>query len=444
MQILTVWLEAAADPIGHLVKGDDASLAFAYTADWLDNRANHALSLSLPLSEEPYGDLPVRAFFDNLLQENHLLETIMRREGLERGDIAGLLEHLGADCSGAVSVVPVDHPPLKRPGNLLEDYDAIDDATFADLVERLATGRPLPEELRDPSPVAGVRPKISLAALAQGQFAIPKKESGAPTTHILKLPDPDHRHEARDEAFVTLLAAQCGFAVGSSLAETVNGHEILLIKRFDRHIDGDLVSRQHQEDFAQASGLPADLKYERKGSSGRRFDAVAIGRILAATDQPALAREAFLRMTLFNLLVGNNDNHAKNNALLYGSGGSINLAPFYDLVPVQTVAGFKEDLAFRIGNARLPGELTTEDLLRFCADIGLPERGSRHLLAQAARELIERVETLSAEFPREMGALDRLFGETASTLDGLLDLRIALRARDAHVVKGGVRAAVQN
>ncbi|MCJ8158870.1 HipA domain-containing protein [Sphingomonas sp. LaA6.9] len=145
-------------------------------------------------------------------------------------------------------------------------------------VSRLATGRPLPDEVRDPSPVAGVRPKIALTVLSGDQFGIPRQGSGAPTTHILKLPDPDHRHEARDEAFVTLLAARCGFSVGSSVAERVNGHDVLLIQRFDRIVEEDRIYRLHQEDFAQASGLPAELKYERRGRPGRRFDASAIGR----------------------------------------------------------------------------------------------------------------------------------------------------------------------
>lgn len=435
--ILNVWLEASAEPVGHLVKGDDSSLAFAYTPEWLGNAEHHALSLSLPLSDEPFGDASVRAFFDNLLQENNLLQTVIAREGIDRGDIAGLLAHMGADCAGAVSVLSVDHPPIKRPGHILEDYDPLDEATFAEVVTRLATGRSLPDELRDPSPIAGVRPKISLAAMPDGRFAVPKLRSGAPTTHILKLPDPDHRHEARDEAFLTLLAAQCGFSVGSSIADQVNGHEVLLIQRFDRQFEGDLIRRVHQEDFAQAAGLPAELKYERRGTSQRRFDAQTIGKILAATDQPALARETFMRMTLFNLLVGNNDNHAKNNALLYGPGQSVALAPFYDMVPVQTVAGFKEDLAFHLGEARLPEELTSADLLRFCTDIGLPEKGAKRLLTNAARELIQRIEQHSADFPPEMRALDRLFGETATRLVTILELDIDLRERDAHIVKGG-------
>ncbi|MCW1431632.1 type II toxin-antitoxin system HipA family toxin [Novosphingobium sp. JCM 18896] len=437
MLVLDVWIEAAPSPIGHLVRDNAMNLAFAYTQDWLKNANNHPLSLSLPLRDEPYDDVPVRAYFDNLLQENSQLESLMAREGLQRGDIAGLLEHLGADCAGAVSVLRTDHPPVKRPGNVREDYDPIDEATFTEIVTRLATGRPLREEMRDPSPVAGVRPKISLAALPDGRFGFPKPGSGAPTTHILKLPDPDHRHEARDEAFLTLLAARCGFQVGSSIADTVEGHDVLLIERFDRIIDGDFIYRRHQEDFAQAAGLPAELKYERRGRPGRRFDATTIGRILAATNRPAIARETFMRITLFNLLVGNNDNHAKNHTLFHDPGNSVELAPFYDLVPVQTVAGFKEDLAFRLGKAELPEQVGAADLLQFCEKIGLPAKGARRLLANAARDLLEHLEALSPDFPKEMGALDRLLGETSDHLNTALELGLNIRQRDAHVVKGG-------
>lgn len=437
MKMLNVWLEAADEPIGYLIQDDDESIAFAYSPNWLNHRSSHALSLSLPLREQPYGDLLVRSFFSNLLQENHLLGDVMQREGLNRDDIVGLLEHLGADCSGAVSVTPIGQAAPKRPGNLAEDYDAIDDKVFAELVQRLATGKSLPEEIRDPSPIAGVRAKISLTILPNSQFAIPKLGTGAPTTHILKLPDPKHPSEARDEEFVTILAAKCGLPVGKVAASTVNGHDVLIIERFDRRIEGDYVYRLHQEDFAQASGLSVLLKYERDGTENRRFDAATIGKILAETSQPAISRELFLRMTLFNLLIGNNDNHAKNNALLYGAGGSISLAPFYDLVPVQTVAGFTEQFSFNIGEATSPDELRKNDIRDFCTQIGIPAQGSDLIFNATARSLIEQIEAYSMEFPKEMGALDRLFGETADNLRTILNLDVTLRERDAHIVKGG-------
>jgi serine/threonine-protein kinase HipA len=437
MLVLQVWLEASERPIGYLVKGDDADLSFAYDPQWLADPLGHQLSLSLPLREEPFGDVPVRAWFGNLLQENNQLEATMARHGVERSDVAGLLEHLGADCAGSVSLLPLDRPPVKRPGTLSEDYDPLDEKSLADIVESLASGKPLPEAVRDPSPVAGVRRKISLAALADGRFALPRQGTGAPTTHILKLPDRNYRHEARDEAFLTGLAAQCGFSVGTCVADQIAGHDIILIGRFDRTIEDGKVHRSHVEDFAQACALPADLKYERRGEPGRRFDAATIGGILAATDQPALARDTFLRMTLFNLLLGNNDNHAKNNGLIHLPGGSVKPAPFYDLTPVQITGQYTDELAFNIGAAKHFDEISADDLSEYCAAIGIPAASAPGLLHTAAGALIDRIEELSLAFPQDMSALDRLFGHTADHLNEVLGLERALRERDAHVTGGG-------
>lgn len=437
MLVLQVWLEASTEPVGYLVKGNDGDLSFTYNAEWLAAPNSHALSLSLPLSEEPFGDVPVRAWFGNLLHENDQLEATMARYGIERSDVAGLLEHLGADCPGAVSVLGLDRPPVKRPGTLSEDYDPLDEGALRDIVERLATGKRLPKEMRDPSPVAGVRRKISLAALPDGRFALPKDGTGAPTTHILKLPDRQNLKEARDEAFLTNLAAKCGFEVGTCIAGQIGEHDILLINRFDRLIEGGEVYRLHVEDFAQASGLPSDLKYERRGEAGRRFDAPTIGAILAATDQPALARNTFLRMTLFNLLLGNNDNHAKNNGLILAPGGSVQLAPFYDLTPVLMGGDYTDEMAFNVGVASHFDDITADDLITFCAAIGVPALGAMALLKAAAGELIDQLEELSASFPSEMSALDRLFGHTAEYLNEIFDLKRNLRGRDAHVTGGG-------
>ncbi|MBS0481408.1 MAG: HipA domain-containing protein [Proteobacteria bacterium] len=437
MLILQVWLEASESPIGFLVKGDDADLSFTYDPHWLVAANGHLLSLSLPLREEPFGDVPVRAWFGNLLHENNQLEATMARHGLERSDIAGLLEHLGGDCAGAVSVLALDRPPVKRPGTLAEDYDPLDDKSFAEIVERLASGKPLPEEVRDPSPVAGVRRKISLAALPDGRFALPRQGTGAPTTHILKLPDRNYLHEARDEAFLTELAAKCGLSVGTCVADEIAGHEIILIGRFDRTVEDGKVYRSHVEDFAQACELPAELKYERRGEPGRRFDAANIGRVLEAIDQPALARGTFLRMTLFNLLLGNNDNHAKNNGLFHRPGGSVQLAPFYDLTPVQTTGKYTDELAFNIGTANRFDAITADDLLAFCIAIGIPQTSAPALLKSAAGALIDSVEDLSAHFPKAIFALDRLFGQTAGHLNDVLGLGKVLRERDAHVTGGG-------
>lgn len=99
-----VFLEGINRPVGRLTGAPDLSLSFRYSADGLS--ANRALSLSLPVREEAYGDPAARAFFGNLLNENNALDSVMARHGIARNDIAGLLFHLGRDCPGALSCVP--------------------------------------------------------------------------------------------------------------------------------------------------------------------------------------------------------------------------------------------------------------------------------------------------------------------------------------------------
>jgi serine/threonine-protein kinase HipA len=120
---LDVRLDGYADPIGILVRDAANAVAFSYTRTHLARADACALSLSLPLREEPFDDRSARAFFDNLLQERDApLRAVMARENLARDDIAGLLLHLGKDCPGALSVLAHGAPPAKVPGDLTTDY----------------------------------------------------------------------------------------------------------------------------------------------------------------------------------------------------------------------------------------------------------------------------------------------------------------------------------
>lgn len=122
MTVLDVYLEALSDPVGKLSATSDGVMSFIYTTDSLP----HPISASLPVQEEPYGDVAARGFFSNLLFENEMRDQIMQRHGISEGDIVGFLFHLGEDCPGSISCVPEGAPPGKRPGRLDLDYDALD------------------------------------------------------------------------------------------------------------------------------------------------------------------------------------------------------------------------------------------------------------------------------------------------------------------------------
>lgn len=433
MSGLSIWIEGIDYPIGTLQSEGVGrqSLYFAYDEQWLATPEASPISLSLPLQGAVHGDGPSRAFFNNMLQENDQLDRLLQREGIERDDVTGILGHLGADCAGALSCLPSGAPPVKRPGNLETDYDPIDDENLSELVKRLASGQALPEQLRDPSPVAGYRRKLSLAMTTTGQFAVPKPGLGVPTTHILKIPDPNHPYEAQQEAAAARLASACGFDTAPSVSLPINGQNVIVIERFDRIWNDDgFVARLHQEDFAQALGLPRERKYQRRGVGELKFDAAGIARILAKTEAPAQAREQFLQITLFNLLIGNSDNHAKNHALLYAPGRRPVIAPLYDMVPIPLGSGYTDEFAFNIGKAVRATELKADDLAEFCATLGFPRSRSHAIISAQLMKIISKLEPATAVLTGELRIFDMLIGREMNRLSELFGLEPEIRERD--------------
>jgi len=426
---LDVFFEALPDPIGRLTRFDDGSISFRYLVDALP----HPLSLSLPLREEPFGDAVSRAFFANLLFENAQREQIMQRYSLDFGDVVGLLEHLGSDCPGSVSCVPLGAGPAKMPGDLLTDYDVLDDHELQRIMASLRDRRRLPDDARDPSPLAGAQGKVALSQLPDGRFAMPKRGLNVPTTHILKVPRPADMITVDQEH---LLMGIMGEVQRHPVADTAVLGEGplrgLLITRFDRVVEGTAVRRLHQEDFAQALGLGPHLKYERNGTEEHRFSATAVGALLTQTANPGRARQAFLEVTLANILLGNTDNHAKNHALLY-SGPRPQFAPIYDVAPVLLDDQVTHQLSFDIGAARMADEIIAGDLTIFIMALGFP-RPTPGLL----KRLRELVTDVVAKVPEMRGPGRKRVGDAIAEQAGgrvqALKMNIDIPERDAMVI----------
>jgi serine/threonine-protein kinase HipA len=209
-----------------------------------------------------------------------------------------------------------------------------------------------------------------------------------------------------------------------------------LIERFDRRVERGIVTRIHQEDFAQALGFSSELKYERRGKPGRRFDIEAALSVLDRTDRPEEARLAFVMATLFNLCIGNADNHAKNHALLYDTGGSPRFAPLYDMLPIRLDSRYNHQLAFNIGKATLFDEMTADDLESFLSTCGVDDMAE--FVEQAVVPFIDRLEAATGTL-RSLGLklFDDLIGRETDRLVELLSAAVALRERDFFTDQGG-------
>jgi serine/threonine-protein kinase HipA len=441
--ILDVRLDGFSDPAGTLSRNDSNVHAFRYSRQYLENSNSIPLSLSLPLTDEPYDDVLTRAFFDNMLQENGAaLNTLMAREGLSRADIAGLLEHLGKDCPGALSVLPAGAPPTKVPGDFNADYRQIADTELASIVKALHERRPLPKDTADPSPLAGVQSKIALTLLPNGHFAEPRAGSGAPTTHIVKVPDRAHLRDAQYEAATLNLSRALDIETAKAWTMTIANIDVLIITRFDRALDDDgLVVRIHQEDFAQAIGLPSRLKYERDGNGERRFSAAAVHKLLGSTIKPIGEHETFIRATLFDLMTGNVDAHAKNHALLHLGPGRMRTTPRYDLLPTRLDPNLTSELAFHIGNATTLDAITVHEFNAFLKDLGIPNAAAQRRLTK--RYATSIAESLAATLPALDANNMKTFADLiAANIRQLLpalglDVPHACQNRDAFINRGG-------
>lgn len=440
--MLDIYLEGFEPKIGQLMRTNDMALQFSYSIDAII--ANTQLSISMPVAQETFGDHVTRGFFSNLLQENNSLESVMAKHGIERNDIAGLLYHLGRDCPGAISCVPWGDKPAKMPGDMHSDYDILSEKELGDILISLRDKRRLPDGEKDPSPLAGVQGKIAVTKLEDGQLALPKPGSGAPTTHIIKIPSQDDAALVDQEAALMNLATQVlPMQVANVDILEVLGCRALLIERFDRQIDGTNIHRVHQEDFCQALSLGPLLKYERNGENDHKFSTDGIAKILSEADVPLTARQNFILLSIFNLVVGNTDNHAKNHAILYPTLGSKPiLAPAYDIVPVLLDNSVTHEFSFNLGNARVIEALDADDIVAFISSIGL-HRAIRteklrngyflqlRTLLQTIEDKLEQLEGTVLKSCRDM------ISQNIATLADILDVSVTQKTRDTFIAQGG-------
>jgi serine/threonine-protein kinase HipA len=398
---LDVFFEGMATPAGRLVRSDDGATSFRYLTDDLP----HPLSISLPVRAEPFSDSLTRGFFSNLLFENAQREQIMQRHGIDFSDVVGLLAHLGSDCPGSISCVPLGNGPAKMPGDLEADYVPLTPADLRRVMASLRDFRRVPDDTKDPSPLAGVQGKIALARRPGGSFALPRPGLNVPTTHILKVPRAGEMTTVvQEHLLMGIMAEVQRHPVAHT--EIIGEGDLrgLLVKRFDRIVEGNTVRRLHQEDFAQALGLGPQMKYQRNGTAERCFNADAIRRVLDQTAAPGRSRQAFLEITLANLLLGNTDNHAKNHALLY-RGPRPDLAPVYDVAPVLVDDQVLHQLSFDIGAAIMTDEVTSMGMNAFILAMGFPRitRALMERLRSIVRDIVGKIPDMNGPARKRIG-----------------------------------------
>lgn len=386
-RVLDVWLHDSK--AGYLRQSADAALEFAYAGEYLANAASHAISVSMPLREEPYSDSIARPFFSGLLPDERARRQLASALGISEGNAFGLLEIIGGECAGALSLLPSGKPPE------VADEHAPEPLTrqrLAELLDLLRSRPLLGGQAGVRLSLAGAQDKLAVC-LIDGEIALARP--GYPTTHILKPFIEGLAGSVENEIYCMRLAARAGFPVPPVSKGSVKGIDYYLVERYDRQKTADgATHRLHQEDFCQALSVPPELKYEEEGGPGIEAAQSLIAR---HARRPAADRLRFLRMVMFQYLVGNADAHAKNHALLHRDK-TPDLAPLYDVICTAAYPSLSRKMAMRIGGRGLADTIHRKHWQTLVPDT----RVAKRLLFRELQDLSETVAEVSTPLLREM------------------------------------------
>lgn len=381
---LTVWWNERIAGVLSIDRG--GAMHFVYAPEWLVDDNAPPLSQALPKQAEPFGDHLCKAVFGGLLPEEGQRTAIARALGVSPDNPFRLLAALGGDVAGALAFLPEgENPPSPEQG---PGHEPLGDQALAELLERLPRVPMLAGEGGARLSLAGAQSKLPVVVTRAGGIAVP--HPGEPSTHLIK-PEPERFPSlAANEAFYLALARQIGLDAAQAEWRIAAGKPLLLVTRYDREPGSNETRRLHQEDLAQALGVPSNRKYASEG--GPVFnDCFALLR--RAATRPAREVLKLADAAIFNAIIGNADAHAKNFSLLRRADGEVVLAPLYDLVATHMWPELSSRFAMRFGRATRLEEIDRDSFAQFAEQTGLTApflRGRAASLADAVQKAVAR------------------------------------------------------
>ena len=371
-------------PVGEIQANTDGSLSFSYTDEWLSSASAFPVSVLAPLSAKGMSPAIFTPWLTNLLPEGHALTTIGRTAGVSPGDVLGILEKIGHDTAGALSIggpAKREEPRYSRPAG--------------DELERIINDLPRRPFLIGTEGVsmslAGAQEKLPVA-IVNGEIVIPLNNN--PSTHILKPDNPRLEGSVQNEALCLTLAQLVGLNAATVTTGRAGGRTYLLVERYDRLLIADSWTRLHQEDFCQACGKPPASKYEHN-QAGLRGPSLpdlfnVAERYLAPRDRLALLDAAIL-----NVLITNVDSHAKNYSILIDDKAA-RLAPLYDLMCGRVWDNITKNMAQEIGGQLRGRHLYRRHWERLAEACGFNKRMLVQRVVSLAKQVLAKVDDAAA------------------------------------------------
>ena len=322
-----------------------------------------ALSASLPVRPERYSPSEAAPFLEGLLPDGWARGGLERRFDVHRVDSFSLLAAVGAECAGAVSLVPTGAPwppPVTGPPARLDETAVAQ--RLADLEEN-----PFGVDDQTRLTLAGSPWKLPVVRTEGGDWASPCP--GAWSTHLIRPEPADHPGLVATEAFALAVLRHAGVRAVEARATTFGGRAALVVERFDRRPGPDgTVERLHQEDCCQALGAPRAERTERQGGPTLAEVADLVGDV--ATDPEADLVE-LVQWVAAGLVFGKLDGTARDLILVYADG-ACRLAPVASMAGTADHPGRSLQLGLSVGGVDELDGVGRAQVLAEAAGWGMP------------------------------------------------------------------------
>lgn len=416
MRKLNVFIEISGrqTPVGTIKGNTPEDAVFTYAPSYLDSGFAAPISVHLPLQAQPFGPDAAACFFEGLLPEGFSRRSVAEWLHADENDYLSLLQALGKECLGAIQVLDPQDPVPEEAA-----YRRIEPAEVRKLAAEGATE----------STKILVQSHLSLAG-ASGKVGLYYDDRAhtwyqpvgtAPSTHIVKQSHVRLRHLVENEQLVLRTASRMGiptadsFILNAGTYEAADSSILLAAKRYDRDLQHSVKTidqlpcplRLHQEDLAQALGIPAREKYEPEGGNYLK----RLFTLLRNTvENPMKDEKTLLDLLIFDALIGNTDNHVKNLSLLYSTDlHSCRLAPAYDLISTIVYRESTTEMSIAVGGKRQWNQITRETFIDSAPDMGISPKTIRQeydrLSAAFPDALLKASEEMKKQGFRNAGAL---------------------------------------
>jgi serine/threonine-protein kinase HipA len=389
MKTLNVFYET--ELVGVLSEDNEERLSFKYSKEWLGNPNSFPLSIALKLNDVEFGHLPTKAFFENLLPEGSVKESLEAHSNTNIKGEFDFLKNYGEDCAGAFVITADKEVPIRPNQNLKKEIEL--ETLYGYLNQNKSLADAIVNNEGGHFSLAGAQDKIPVI-IEDTKLFIPL--GNIPTTDIIK-PHVRYFNSTKDSPYNEYFCMRLAKAVGLNVPEVdiIEGeYPLYIIRRFDRIEVNGVTKRIHQQDFCQARGIMSSKKYESDG--GPTF-ASNYNLVKDTSVAPIPDLNQLLMWLWFNLAIGNNDCHSKNLAFIQTPQG-LRLSPFYDLLSTSIYKEISPRFSYGIGKQMLWYKLSKKNFAMQTKEIGISETALKNIASKLLKKIDLHLDTSVHEF----------------------------------------------